>query len=105
MNKNKRKMTDSFKEIWKEVFERSVWPTREEVFLKTLVVVVLLAFVSALLGGVDYIITFATSFLLRGEFVPALFSFGVGLFAVLGVVLLVVVFCLISRARRNRFNR
>ncbi len=97
----KNKVVDSVKEIWKEVFERSVWPSREEVFLKTLVVVVLLAIVAALLGGVDYVITFVTSLLLRGEFA----SSGMGLFVIGGVVFLAVVFFAISYVRRNRFNR
>ncbi len=105
LKKGKNKIVSSVNEIWKEVFERSVWPTREEVFLKTIVVVVLLAVVALLLGGVDYVITFATSLLLKGDFVAALFSSGAGLFVVGGVVLLAIVFFAISYVRRNRFNR
>lgn len=105
LKNSKDKMTNSVKEIWKEVFERSVWPTREEVFLKTLVVVVLLAVVAMLLGGVDYVITFATSLLLRGEFASSLFSSGIGVFVILGVLVLGVAFFVISSIRRNRFNR
>lgn len=105
MAKNKTKITDSIKEIWKELFERSVWPTREEVFLKTIVVVILLAVVAALLGGVDYVITFLTSILLQGTFFQAFLSSGVGLFVVLGAIVLAVVFFAISYIRRNRYNR
>ena len=46
-DKKKNSIIDSFKEIKKELFERSVWPTRQDVINQTVVVIVLLIFASA----------------------------------------------------------
>ena len=105
MAKRKIKMLDSIKEIWKELFERSVWPTRDEVFLKTIVVIALLAIVSLILGVVDYVITFLTRILLEGDLVAVLFSSKMTLIVALVIIFLFVVFFAIRYVRKNRYNR
>ena len=43
----------SLQEIKKELFERSVWPTRQDVMNQTVVVIILLILASAFLGAAD----------------------------------------------------
>lgn len=105
MAKSKVKITESINEIWKELFERSVWPTREEVFSKTIVVIVLLAIIATILGFIDYFITFLTRILLQGKFVSMLFSSKITLFVMLGAAFLLVVYFAINYVRKNRYNR
>lgn len=105
MKVKNNKMKTYFSEIKKELFERTVWPTRAEVLSQTVVVIILLVISASMLGLVDYIITFITKFLFEGSFVSLIFSSGI-LFLALGVlVLFLIVYFAIKYVRKNRYNR
>lgn len=105
MASKKNSMLSSISEIKKEVFERSVWPTRAEVLSQTIVVIILLIIVSFGLGGIDYAITFLTRVLLQGDILKAVFSSKVTLFVMLAFVVLFVVYFAIRYVRKNRYSR
>ena len=93
-DKKKNNIIDSIKEIKKELFERSVWPTRQEVMNQTVVVIILLILASAFLGAADYVVTFLTRALLDGSLV-----------LIIAVVVLFVIYFAIRYMRKNRYNR
>lgn len=103
--KKKSKLMDSISEIKKELFERSVWPTRSEVFAQTIVVIILLSVASFALGAVDYAITFLTRILLQGDVIGAILGSKVTLFVILAAVILAVAYFGIRYLRKNRYSR
>lgn len=103
--KRKNKLFDSLNEIKKELFERSVWPTRQEVINQTVVVIILLIITSAFLGAADYIVTLITRTLLDGSIISAIMSSSVTLILILIVLVLVVMYFAIRYIRKNRYNR
>ncbi|MBI4977349.1 MAG: preprotein translocase subunit SecE [Spirochaetes bacterium] len=100
--KKSNKAIEFIKESRKELLERSVWPSRDEVMTQTVVVIVSLVLVSAGLALVDYVI----SFLVRNALTGSVFSsfllsrFGVILLLVAGAI--VVAYFGIRRLRKNR---
>ena len=52
-DKKKNSFLNSIQEIKKELFERSVWPTRQDVINQTVVVVILHILASDFLGAAD----------------------------------------------------
>lgn len=103
--KKKNKLFNSLEEIKKELFERSVWPTRQEVLNQTVVVVILLILSAAFLGAVDYIVTFLTRALLDGSILSSIASSKIALVLILLVVVLFVVYFAIRYIRKNRYSR
>lgn len=103
--KKKGKLFNSIDEIRKELFERSVWPTRQEVINQTVIVIILLIVASAFLGAVDYVVTFLTRTLLEGEIIGAIFSSKITLFLIIAILMLLVVYFAIRYIRKNRYNR
>lgn len=105
IDKKKNKLMDSLSEIKKELFERSVWPTRNEVFAQTIVVIFLLVITSFALGAVDYAITFLTRVLLQGEIIGVILGSRVTLFVLLAAVVLFVAYFALRYVRKNRYSR
>lgn len=103
--KKKNKLFNSLEEIKKELFERSVWPTRQEVLNQTVVVVILLILSAAFLGATDYIVTFLTRALLDGSILSSIASSKIALVLILLVVVLFVVYFVIRYIRKNRYSR
>ncbi len=103
--KKKNKLFSSLEEIKKELFERSVWPTRQEVVNQTVVVIILLIITSAFLGAADYIVTFLTRTLLDGSIISAIMSSNLILVLIAVFVALFVVYFAIRYVRKNRYNR
>lgn len=103
--KKKNKLFNSLEEIKKELFERSVWPTRQEVLNQTVVVVILLILSAAFLGAADYIVTFLTRALLDGSILSSIASSKIALVLILLVVVLFVVYFAIRYVRKNRYSR
>ncbi|WP_455145291.1 preprotein translocase subunit SecE [Brachyspira pilosicoli] len=103
--KKKNKLFNSLEEIKKELFERSVWPTRQEVLNQTVVVVILLVLSAAFLGAADYIVTFLTRALLDGSILSSIASSKIALVLILLVVVLFVVYFAIRYIRKNRYSR
>lgn len=103
--KKKNKLFNSLEEIKKELFERSVWPTRQEVLNQTVVVVILLILSAAFLGVADYIVTFLTRALLDGSILSSIASSKIALVLILLVVVLFVVYFAIRYVRKNRYSR
>lgn len=103
--KKKNKLFNSLEEIKKELFERSVWPTRQEVINQTVVVVILLILSAAFLGAADYIVTFLTRALLDGSILSSIASSKIALVLILLVVVLFVVYFAIRYIRKNRYSR
>lgn len=103
--KKKNKLFNSLEEIKKELFERSVWPTRQEVLNQTVVVVILLILSAAFLGAADYIVTFLTRALLDGSILSSIVSSKIALVLILLVVVLFVVYFAIRYIRKNRYSR
>ncbi|WP_297203902.1 preprotein translocase subunit SecE [uncultured Brachyspira sp.] len=104
-NKKKNNFLNSITEIKKELFERSVWPTRQDVINQTVVVIVLLVLASAFLGAADYVVTFLTRALLDGRVLSSLMSSKITLILVLAVVVLLVIYFAIRYLRKNRYSR
>ena len=104
-NKKKNNFLNSISEIKKELFERSVWPTRQDVINQTGVVIILLVLASAFLGAVDYVVTFLTRALLDGRVLASLMSSKITLVLVLAVVVLLVIYFAIRYLRKNRYSR
>ena len=103
--KKKNKLFNSLEGIKKELFERSVWPTRQEVLNQTVVVVILLILSAAFLGAADYIVTFLTRALLDGSILSSIASSKIALVLILLVVVLFVVYFAIRYIRKNRYSR
>ena len=103
--KKKNKLFNSLEEIKKELFERSVWPTSQEVLNQTVVVVILLILSAAFLGAADYIVTFLTRALLDGSILSSIVSSKIALVLILLVVVLFVVYFAIRYIRKNRYSR
>lgn len=103
--KKKNKLFNSLGEIKKELFERSVWPTRQEVINQTVVVIILLILTSAFLGLADYLVTFITRTLLDGSVITAIMSSSITLVLIVGVVALIIMYFAIRYIRKNRYNR
>lgn len=103
--KKKNKLFNSLGEIKKELFERSVWPTRQEVINQTVVVIILLILTSAFLGLADYLVTFITRTLLDGSVITAIMSSSITLVLIMGVVALIIMYFAIRYIRKNRYNR
>lgn len=103
--KKKNKLFNSLDEIKKELFERSVWPTRQEVINQTVVVIILLIITSAFLGAADYAVTFITRTLLDGSIISAIMSFTIALVLIAVFVALFVIYFAIRYVRKNRYNR
>lgn len=103
--KKKNKLFSSLEEIKKELFERSVWPTRQEVINQTVVVIILLILTSAFLGLADYLVTFITRTLLDGSIITAIMSSSITLVLVAVVAVLIVMYFAIRYVRKNRYNR
>lgn len=103
--KKKNKLFNSLEEIKKELFERSVWPTRQEVLNQTVVVVILLILSAAFLGAADYVVTFLTRALLDGSILSSIASSKIALVLILLVVVLFVVYFAIRYIRKNRYSR
>lgn len=103
--KKKNKLFSSLEEIKKELFERSVWPTRQEVVNQTVVVIILLIITSAFLGAADYVVTFLTRTLLDGSIISAIMSSNLILVLIAVFVALFVVYFAIRYVRKNRYNR
>lgn len=53
-----------FKEV-REELAKVVWPTREQTIRYTILVIAVATVVGAVLGGLDYILTLLTTFLLE----------------------------------------
>ena len=103
--KKKNKLFNSLDEIKKELFERSVWPTRQEVINQTVVVIILLIITSAFLGAVDYVVTFLTRTLLDGSIISAIMSSTITLVLIVIFAALFVIYFAIRYVRKNRYNR
>ena len=103
--KKKNKLFNSLDEIKKELFERSVWPTRQEVINQTVVVIILLIITSAFLGAADYVVTFLTRTLLDGSIISAIMSSTIALILVAVFAALFVIYFAIRYVRKNRYNR
>lgn len=103
--KKKNKLFSSLEEIKKELFERSVWPTRQEVVNQTVVVIILLIITSAFLGAADYVVTFLTRTLLDGSIISAIMSSTITLVLIILFVALFIVYFAIRYVRKNRYNR
>ena len=103
--KRKNKLFSSLDEIKKELFERSVWPTRQEVINQTVVVIILLIIASAFLGAADYVVTLLTRTLLDGSIMSSIMSSRMILFLIAIVRVLVVIYFAIRYVRKNRYNR
>lgn len=103
--KKKNKLFSSLEEVKKELFERSVWPTRQEVINQTVVVIILLILTSAFLGLADYLVTFITRTLLDGFVITAIMSSSITLVLVVVVAVLIVMYFAIRYVRKNRYNR
>ena len=103
--KKKNKLFSSLEEIKKELFERSVWPTRQEVVNQTVVVIILLIITSAFLGAADYVVTFLTRTLLDGSIISAIMSSSITLVLIAVFVALFVIYFAIRYVRKNRYNR
>ncbi len=103
--KKKNKLFNSLDEIKKELFERSVWPTRQEVINQTVVVIILLIITSAFLGAADYAVTFITRTLLDGSIISAIMSSTIALVLIAVFVALFVIYFAIRYVRKNRYNR
>lgn len=103
--KKKNKLFNFLGEIKKELFERSVWPTRQEVINQTVVVIILLILTSAFLGLADYLVTFITRTLLDGSVITAIMSSSITLVLIVGVVALIIMYFAIRYIRKNRYNR
>lgn len=103
--KKKNKLFSSLEEVKKELFERSVWPTRQEVINQTVVVIILLILTSAFLGLADYLVTFITRTLLDGSVITAIMSSSITLVLVVVVAVLIVMYFAIRYVRKNRYNR
>lgn len=103
--KKKNRLLGSIDEIKKELFERSVWPTRQEVMSQTVVVIILLVVASAFLGGVDYIVTLITRALLEGQIMSAIFSSKITLFLIIAIVVLLIAYFAVRYVRKNRYSR
>lgn len=103
--KKKNKLFSSLEEIKKELFERSVWPTRQEVVNQTVVVIILLIITSAFLGAADYVVTFLTRTLLDGSIISAIMSSTITLIVIAVFVALFVMYFAIRYVRKNRYNR
>lgn len=103
--KKKNKLFNSLEEIKKELFERSVWPTRQEVINQTVVVIILLILTSAFLGLADYVVTFITRTLLDGSIITTIMSSSITLILIAVVVALIVMYFAIRYVRKNRYNR
>lgn len=104
--KKKNKLFNSLDEIKKELFERSVWPTRQEVINQTVVVIILLIITSAFLGAADYAVTFITRTLLDGSIISAIMSSTIIALVFIAVfVALFVIYFAIRYVRKNRYNR
>ncbi len=101
----KNKMSNYFSEVKKELFERTVWPSRQDALSQTIIVIVLLVLASISLGFVDYSVTFLTKALFEGDLVNTLISSKVTLFSVLAFVVLFVVYLAVRYVRKNRYNR
>lgn len=101
----RNKITSYFSEIKKELFERTVWPSRQDVLSQTVVVIVLLILASIGLGFVDYSITFITKALFEGNLVSTLISSKVTLISVLVFFALFVIYFAVRYVRKNRYNR
>ena len=101
----KNKLLVSLGEIKKELFERSVWPTRQEVISQTIIVIFVLILSSAFLGFSDYVVTYLTKALLGGELLSSILGSTVGLILSIVVVVLVVSYFVIRKVRKNRFDR
>ena len=54
----------SFLKEVKEELEKVAWPTREQIVRYTILVIIVAVAVGVFLGGLDYILTLATAFLL-----------------------------------------
>lgn len=52
------------KEVWEEL-GKVAWPTREQTIRYTILVILVAVAVGLFLGGLDYILTLLTTFLLR----------------------------------------
>lgn len=103
--KKKNKLFNSLDEIKKELFERSVWPTRQEVINQTVVVIILLIITSAFLGAADYVVTFLTRTLLDGSIISAIMSSTITLVFIVIFAALFVIYFAIRYVRKNRYNR
>ena len=103
--KKKNKLFNSLDEIKKELFERSVWPTRQEVINQTVVVIILLIITSAFLGAADYVVTFLTRTLLDGSIISAIMSSNIALVFIVIFAVLFVIYFAIRYVRKNRYNR
>ncbi|TKZ24278.1 preprotein translocase subunit SecE [Brachyspira catarrhinii] len=103
--KKKNKLFNSLDEIKKELFERSVWPTRQEVINQTVIVIILLIITSAFLGAADYAVTFITRTLLDGSIISAIMSSAIALVLIAVFVALFVIYFAIRYVRKNRYNR
>lgn len=104
-DKKKNSIFNSFKEIKKELFERSVWPSRQDVINQTVVVIVLLVLASAFLGAADYAVTFLIRALLDGSVLSGLVSSKIILFLLSAVAVLFVLYFVIRYMRKNRYSR
>ncbi len=102
--KRKNKLFSSLDEIKKELFERSVWPTRQEVINQTVVVIILLI-IAPFLGAADYVVTLLTRTLLDGSIMSSIISSRMILFLIAIVIVLVVIYFAIRYVRKNRYNR
>jgi len=101
----KNKMSNYFREVKRELFERTVWPSRQEVLSQTIIVIVLLILASISLGLVDYSVTFLTKALFEGNLVNKLLSSKITIFAVLTFVVLFFIYFAVRYVRKNRYNR
>lgn len=84
------RVREFLRESMKELLERSVWPSRDEVMNMTVVVIVSLIFVSVALAGVDYVISFIVRNMLTGTLATTVFGsrFGIVLLVIAGAVVL-----------------
>lgn len=105
MANKKNKLLTSIEEIKKELFERSVWPSRQDVINQTIVVIFLLILASAFLGATDYVVTFFTRALLDGTITNSILSSKIMLALVGAFVGLFILYFAIRYTRKNRFNR
>ena len=104
-NKKKNVFFNSILEIKKELFERSVWPTRQEVINQTVVVIVLLILASSFLGVSDYIVTYFVRVLLDGNVISSLLTSKITIVLPFAIIVLLVFYFAIRYMRKNRYNR
>jgi preprotein translocase subunit SecE len=58
-----KKILNYFKESWEEL-SKVIWPTKKQTLEMTIAVLVLVAILGAYLGGIDFLLLKATTFLI-----------------------------------------